>query len=503
MKKKQLLIIGFLVQWCFFVYPQFPNKPNLNYVTVDPETGCDIISWSPSLTPPFLDEYVIGYVTRPNPLEPPVLEIAGTVDTLSPTQFIYCNTTSNTGSVGYSVWARRKNVLTGGYWSSGFDAPDSTIFLTAQYDSCATTISLDWTGYNTWHDSIATYNIYRRTGPLTYVLIGQVPGSENSYIISNTASDQTYEIFVEAQHVDGIRKSASNRVDIQTTSTMPPVTMIADYATLGAGNTIELSFILIGSTGTALYVLSRSNTLNGTYIPIATFNTSDTQIHFTDETSFTSGVYYYRLEGLNYCDQPYAFSNTASNIVLDGSLAGTNVTLSWNEYQTWLGGVDQYRIIRTSGRVNPVIDTIGVRLNTNYTEDLSAQVNYPDPVSSLVCYQIEARELPNAYGTQGRSLSNRICFSIEPDIRMPNAFIPNDSDPANQLFEPVFSFLPEHYEMTIYNRLGTKIWEGSTPWDGKVSGKFVPEGVYVYYIRVFNYSSDYTTLEGKVTVVYR
>ncbi len=499
MKKKKLLIIGLLLQLCFFAYPQFPNKPNLYYVTVDPETGCDIIVWLPSITPPDFDDYHIGQVTVANPLEPPVLTQVGIVDS-SVTQFTNCNTNSRNEPVGYSVWAFR-NVGTG--YPSGFDAPDSTIFLTADYDTCTASIALNWSGYNTWGDSITAYNIYRRTGPLNYVLINQVPGSENSYVISNVASSQTYEIFVEAQHADGIRQSASNRVDIPTATTQPPVTMIADFATLGAGNTIDLSFILIGSTGPARYVLSRSDFLNGTFSPITSFNTGDTQIQFTDETSFTSGVYFYRLEGFNNCDQPYAFSNIASNIVIEGSLAGNTVTLSWNAYETWLGGVDQYRIIRTSGRVNPVIDTFGVRQNTNYEEDLSAQVFYPDPVSSLVCYQIEATELTNAYGTKGKSLSNRICFSINPDIRMPNAFIPNDNDPANQLFEPVFSFQPEHYEMIIYNRLGTKIWEGSSPWDGKVNGKFVPEGVYIYNIRVFNYSNEYTTLDGKVTVVYR
>jgi gliding motility-associated-like protein len=107
------------------------------------------------------------------------------------------------------------------------------------------------------------------------------------------------------------------------------------------------------------------------------------------------------------------------------------------------------------------------------------------------------------YGTQGKSFSNRLCFSIHPDIRIPNAFIPNDADQTNQVFEPVFSFLPEHYEMTIYNRLGNKIWEGSSPWDGRVNGKFVPEGVYLYYIRIYNYSTDFIELNGKVTVLYR
>jgi gliding motility-associated-like protein len=140
---------------------------------------------------------------------------------------------------------------------------------------------------------------------------------------------------------------------------------------------------------------------------------------------------------------------------------------------------------------------------TSFTEDIQALGDYQDPLSSLICYQVEATETPNMYNIQGRSLSNRICFSITPDIRMPNAFIPNDSDPLNQRFEPVFSFVPERYEITVYNRLGSKIWQGTEPWDGTVNGKFVPEGVYVYHLRVYNYSTEITEMDGQVTVVYR
>ena len=39
-------------------------------------------------------------------------------------------------------------------------------------------------------------------------------------------------------------------------------------------------------------------------------------------------------------------------------------------------------------------------------------------------------------------------------------------------------------------------------WHGQTVN-YVPEGVYLYYIRVFNYSSEITEFSGKVTVVYR
>jgi gliding motility-associated-like protein len=150
------------------------------------------------------------------------------------------------------------------------------------------------------------------------------------------------------------------------------------------------------------------------------------------------------------------------------------------------------------------MDTINLTSGiTAYDDNLNVLIDYENPNEGLVCYTVRARENTNIHGIQGISLSNQVCFSINPEVRIPNAFIPNDAEVVNQVFEPVFSFLPEHYEITIFNRLGTKVWEGSEPWDGKVNGKYVPEGVYLYYIRVFSFSAKITEYNGKVTVLYR
>ncbi len=481
---------------------QLPYQPTMNMVTVDPETGCDIITWLPCPTPPFFDSYRVGMVILINPTEPPGLTIVGLDIDTTQTQFSYCNSYSNQQSVGYSVWAYENS---GNGTSSGFDAPDSTIFLTADFDTCAATIALSWNKYNKWRSSTDEFNIFRRTAPGVYSLVAQVSGTTTSYVMNNVAANQTYELFVEAVNSDRIRRSTSNRVDLFTSMSQQPNSVNADYATLSAGNSIDLSFTVLGAPFNTRYNLMRSNYPTGEDSTlVTTFNTSDSRITYTDNVPFTSGIYYYHLDGINNCNQASAISNMANNIILNGTLAGTNISVSWNEYEDWSGGVERYRIIRTSGRENPVTDTIDLGSATTYfIDDIGALANYADPVSSLVCYQVDAIENMNMYGLQGKSLSNRLCFSLNPNIRMPNAFIPNDGDPTNQVFEPVFSFEPEQYEMTIYNRLGTKIWEGSGPWDGRVNGKYVPEGVYLYYIRVYNYSTDYTELNGSVTVLYR
>ena len=507
-----LILLLFLTCNSLYIFAQTSTypAPRLYYVTVNPETGHDSLIWF-SITGayPEIDYYIVGISTLRNPGEfPPDYGFTGVGQVFVPdTVFINTNLESSVHSVGYTVWG--VNDLGGGpttIQNGGFEQPpDSTIFLEVEFDTCLATITLNWNDYNKWRGTTDEFNIYRRTAPNVYSLIDQVSGTTTSYVMTNVTGNQTYELFVEAVNSDRIRRSTSNRVDVLTTMSLQPNSVNADYATLSAGNSIDLSFTILGTPFNTQYNLVRSISPAGSDPEIVTtFITSNNRITYTDNVPFTSGIYYYHLEGINNCGQASSISNTANNIILNGTLAGTNISVSWNEYEDWSGDVQRYRIIRTSGRENPVTDTIDLGSTTTYyIDDIGSLANYADPVSSLVCYQVDAIENINMYGWQGKSLSNRLCFSLNPDIRMPNAFIPNDGDATNQVFEPVFSFEPEQYEMTIYNRLGTKIWEGSEPWDGRANGKYVPEGVYLYYVRVYNYSTDYTELNGSVTVLYR
>jgi hypothetical protein len=501
---KRLIFAGLLIeQWLLTglflpVSAQEPVRPTLYLVTVDPETGNDIISWIPSPSSN-VTYYVVAIV---NPLDPfvsvqPIAQVPAT-DTF----YVNPNPESANGPVGYTVYA--VNDPGGGpYFPSLWDEPDSTIYLEAVFDSCQATISLSWNAYTHWTGSISEYDIYRRTGPGIYVLLGSVNDGTTTYVLDNLQVNQPYDLFVEAVHQDNIRRSTSNRLLINTVMSQQPAYINADFATLGPGNTIALSFTVDAASALDHYRLMRSTSPNGFFSQIAEIQTTDNTITYNDNVPFRSGIYYYRLDVINNCGVVAAQSNLANNIILNGTINDRMVTLSWNEYLDWEGGVGQYRIIRTHGVENPQVDTLSAGTNTNFSDDVSNLLDYNDPVNSGICYQIEAVEQNNPYGVEGKSLSNQVCFSISPDVRMPNAFIPNDNDPVNQLLEPVFSFLPERYDLIIYNRLGLKVWEGSGPWDGKINGRYVPEGVYLYYLRVYNHSTDILEFNGKVTVVYR
>jgi len=305
---------------------------------------------------------------------------------------------------------------------------------------------------------------------------------------------------VVAVNNDG-RRSTSNVVSFDTGAMPGPETINADYATLGQNGGIDLSFTA-SSSGSYNYNLIRSTDPGEPGSIIQQFTTTEDSVFLLhDDISFTSGIYYYRLEVPNECGGIANQSNLANNILLNGTLDGMTIMLQWNEYTDWNGGVQQYTITRFAGIDNPMVDLLGSGLTTSLNDDITSLVDYGNPLENRICYQVEATENLNIYGLQGTSTSNLICFSINEGIHLPNAIIPNDPD--NQ-FEPVFAFTPERYELIIYNRLGLKVWEGeNVGWDGTINGTNAPEGVYLYFFRIFNHSTDITELSGSVTVVYR
>lgn len=494
-----LLILPFFASYAQITYPE---PAPLYLVTVDPETGYDIIAWYPTPSADYIEYYRV-LEARTTPADEPqrYAEISAEVyDTF----YVNVNARSGESSIGYNVRAiddRGNGDIRNGNIQG---IPDSTIFLTAAIDTCMATVNLTWNDYNNWRGSIAEYNIYRRLGPGIYENMATLPsgGKMNTHVLTNLTVNQPYELFVEAVHTDG-RKSTSNKVTVSTHMSQAPSFMNADYATLGADDHITLSFTVDASSSFDRYNLLRSTQIDGEYTRIDSFNTTQSSFIYTDDVSFTSAIYYYKLQVVNHCNTGGMESNLANNIILAGTLSGNTVSLQWNEYADWQGGVNHYQVTRTIGQSVPVNETVYTGNELSFNDDLSSLIDPLDPLEGLVCYSIQAVENQNIYGIQGMSISNRICFSLAPEVRIPNAFIPNDTEAVNQVFGPVFTFLPERYTMIIYNGHGLKIWEGSEAWDGRVNGEYVREGVYLFYIKVSSYTGNSDEYHGSVTVLYR
>ena len=191
--------------------------------------------------------------------------------------------------------------------------------------------------------------------------------------------------------------------------------------------------------------------------------------------------YYYRLIAIDSCGTIKKYSNIGRSILLHCVEDQTDNQLSWNAYETWLEGVDNYKAFRTiNGQ-----PTAGELIVTQSSWILT----YSDPLTTIdpnksLCYWIEANEnAGNPYLNNAISLSNTCCIIKEGTLFMPNAFCP---DGINYRFRPVTTFIdPLSFNLTIFNRFGQQIFETSDMsegWNGMVSGQPAPLGLYVYLV---------------------
>jgi gliding motility-associated-like protein len=87
-------------------------------------------------------------------------------------------------------------------------------------------------------------------------------------------------------------------------------------------------------------------------------------------------------------------------------------------------------------------------------------------------------------------ISNTVILTISP---LPNAFTP-DGDGINDLFG-------EGVHLTIFNRWGLLVYEGTTGWDGTHNGRNVSPGTYYYIWRPGGVNDQESAFRGSVTVI--
>jgi gliding motility-associated-like protein len=95
------------------------------------------------------------------------------------------------------------------------------------------------------------------------------------------------------------------------------------------------------------------------------------------------------------------------------------------------------------------------------------------------------------------------CLIVKPDFKffIPSAFTPNN-DGLNDLFRPMGEFAKQ-IEMNIYDKWGKNIYRrvSSTYEDAYWDGSALPNGVYVYYIRVWDETGKERVYSGDVSLL--
>jgi gliding motility-associated-like protein len=262
---------------------------------------------------------------------------------------------------------------------------------------------------------------------------------------------------------------------------------------------IELSFTIDPSAETDLFALERKTGEQGNYGQIALIRTGVGVVTYIDRDADPQISNSYRLYALNECDFKVVSSNVASNIVLTNEVVNDNIILKWNSYHDWLGSVSGYRLFIDMGNGF-------VEYNEIQPDDTTYTISVSDIIHSVatgdVCFMVTAAEGSNPHGVTGESSSNISCYEISETVTVPNLFTP-DGDLKNDLFRPVVTFTPVNYHLVINDIQGRVVFDTKSyteSWDGTQNGTPLPQGVYVWTLRVKTLTAKNIYRTGTITL---
>ncbi len=465
-----------------------PVTPVFTGVTVNTSNGNIDMIWQASISPD-----VAGYV---------IYEY----DTIKKEAF-YIDTIFNPAAISYSAYRPKTAYESESYVVAAFDnsgniSPLSntlnTIYNKATLDSCNNKITLRWNRYPSFPYKVTGYDILISENGGAYQAAGHVGPGTMGFVIESFNNGSDYCYLIRAV-LENSQASSSSKACLSPRIQTVPQWINADFATVSAEGVIMLSFTIDPTAETDLFVLERKTGRAGTFGQIAIIRSGVGTITYTDSEANQEVENFYRLTALNACETAVAASNISSNMILTNKVVNNNIELTWNGYHGWLGEVSAYRISLDTGN--------GF---SEYAEVQASDTTYSVPVPDIIysassgniCFLVTAYEVSNPHGINGISSSNRSCYAISEMITVPNLFTP-DGDLKNDLFRPVFTFTPVDYHLVISDRLGRVVFETrnySESWDGTDNGDQLPQGVYIWSLRVKTLSGKHLSRTGTVTI---
>jgi gliding motility-associated-like protein len=465
-----------------------PESPVLTLVSVDPETGDVELKWD--LSP---SDGIAAYVLYTYN-DGAGLPLPDTLWDPTATGYSYNNPATAYFSIAYVAAAHRLPNCT-----SPLSNDLNTIFTEAIIDTCNKRITISWNKYRSEPKKVTGYRIISSLNGGAYSTIAETGENTLSYIMEDFITDSEYCFVVIASLEDGM-SSKSNKSCLSTRMQRPPEWINADYATV-KDNKISLSFTVDPGSEISSFSLERKTGLNGSFTEIAKPVYSDGIVLYTDDKADPDEINTYRLSAMNNCNNPITISNLASNIVLSMERVNSDINLSWNKYREWRGGVSSYKIYTDTGNGYREFSEISA-------SDSSFIIDYSDIMydvsSGEVCFQVTAYELPDSDGRAGSSTSQAVCTTPAEVITVPDVFTPNN-DLINDLFRPVLSFTPSEYHLIITDRKGVILFEtrdSYDSWNGTQSGDPVPQGVYLWYLKVITPSGTGISKTGSIAVYF-
>jgi gliding motility-associated-like protein len=317
-------------------------------------------------------------------------------------------------------------------------------------------------------------------------------------------ANSNYCYYVRAKDGTGLKTSSSNRKCVFASLPVAPNFTYDQSSSVINPGEVKVDVFVDVNASTSGFRFERADNPTGPfgsvgYVPFS----GSPSVFIVDATAKTeSQSHYYQVITLDSCGNPSQTSNLVRTIYAQGTANSdmTN-TITWNDYQGFDAGVDNYDLYRSVDG-SPFALVTNINFGTNiYIDDVSAFLQGDGKFE----YFLVANEGPgNIYSITASAASN-IAEVFQPSkFFVPNAFVPGGNNPV---FIPVGSFYDKsEYTFLIYNRWGQEIFstdKSSEGWDGTYQGKVVHQDVFAWFIKYKASNGEYVELNGTVTVIGR
>ncbi len=383
--------------------------------------------------------------------------------------------------------------------------PHHTIFLQNQNNSrCDRSIALFWNAYQNWDNGVEKYNIYLSIDGGDFNLVANTDGNTINYTYENINENSIYCFYIEAvENGTGIT-SKSNQMCTAVDIIPPVIGLALGNVKIVSEDEVQLSWVWdINSSltqTTIQYWQEMDDVIYTEDYPVS-LPLTNSNSHILPYNGFNSGPTFYQISATDSCGVS-VLSNPIGLIFLSGVSAGNDLNrLQWTPYVNELLDTVYYDLYRLATNVPEKIAT----LNSDEAFKFEDIIDSSDPSQLESCYYVVARgfiTLPDGTTLETSSFSNTICLFQDAGMFIPNVFAPNG---VNQKFKPILQFgNPLSYSMIIYDRWGGAVFESSNigiGWDGKKKGRPMPQGVYIYHIKMIKDSGELVEKTGTVTLM--
>lgn len=365
-------------------------------------------------------------------------------------------------------------------------------------NACNTGLVLTWSAYTGWANGVAEYEVFVGADGATPVAVGRVPGSQTTFTYTDTNDGEILCFYVEA--LEGTTPYRSRSQELCTTVSI--VQPIREVLFLGAsvneqaGVDVEwwwdprarlADASLLRTTGGG----SSVDVPVSVVPPLAAMNVQ-TDAMADGQTRAVS----YQLEVLDECGNMLT-SNTSTTPFLTGVITNAGHVLSWEPYSHVLATGIRYELLRVGATGTEIVVYSGTDLK--YTDAQAV------PAAEGTCYVLLVYAdyaLSSGQTAQRVLRSNTQCLLPTPKVYVPNVFAPNG---VNNIFRPQLSLgFPSTYEMAVFDRWGGQVFQSNdidTGWDGNRNGEPLPQGIYIYFIRLTTSSGETVDIQGDVMLL--